>query len=139
MNLDVVCAECGHAMVRDAAPGQTLAKPDKAKLEGTITKSLGVLQEDGVYAFFLFQAYFRLRSENRISNQNVSDIIAIRAAQLLRHDGVALLRARGSGEQDDFPALRDLCNQLDELLLTRQILEQSLIYARYHAKPITVA
>jgi hypothetical protein len=63
---------------------------------------------------------------------------------LLRHESLrqqndTLLPGRQGGETDDFSALRKLCNQLDHLLLTRQLLEQALIYARYHAKSTTTA
>jgi hypothetical protein len=139
MNLDALCAQCGDDIVRDVAPQRQLFKKDKpANLENTITKSLGVLQQDGVYAFFLFLDYFQQRSENQAAGKAVSLIIANRTKELLRAKDSGILRARQQGERDDFAALRDLSKNLDSLLLARQLLEQALIYARYHAKALEV-
>lgn len=140
MNLDTLCAQRGQEIVKDVAGNGALPKNDKAKLEGTITKSLGVLQEDGVYALFLFLDYFKQRSENKINPPGgaeikVSEKIARRAKELLRDTNVSLLN-QPTGGQDDFSALRELTNTLDSLLLARQMLEQMLIYARYHAKAV---
>jgi hypothetical protein len=132
MNLDTLCAQCGYDIVRDVAPEGRLPKSHKSRLENTVTKALGVLHEDGVYAFFLFLDYFRGRSESL-----GADHVASRAKELLRAPDVSLLRTRQPGERDDFGALRDLTNNLDNLLLARQLLEQALIYARYHAKALS--
>jgi len=52
-NLDRLCAHFGYKMCEQVGEAfQKDGKIDKAKTENLITKSLGVLQEDGVYAFF---------------------------------------------------------------------------------------
>jgi len=56
-NLDSLCAQHGYDIVRTVAPNGSLSESDKSKLENTITKCLGVLQENGVYAFFLYLDY----------------------------------------------------------------------------------
>lgn len=126
IHLDSLCAQYGYEIVRTVAPSGSLSKSDRAKLENTITKSLGVLQENGVYAFFLFLAY---RRDEKGAPEVKSQVL-----NLLRHAEVNLLP---SGN-DDFQAVQQLTNNLDNLLLARQLLEQTLIYARYHAKALGV-
>lgn len=130
MNLDTLCAQCAHTIVRSNAPDGRLAKREKSKLENTITRSLGVLQEDGVYAFFLFLDYYKDKSESRGGQAIVEQTLA-----LLRHTEVNVLPAQGQ-ERTHFPALHTMTNNLDDLLLSRQLLEQALVYARYHAKAL---
>lgn len=139
-NLDQLCAQFGHAMcqaVAKALKGQD-GKIDKAKTENLITNSLGVLQEDGVYAFFLYQA----SREERESKG--AEELGRQAHELLRvipiesfakpFDTLAnsLLAVRGD-EQKGIPGL---ASNLDQLLLAKRLLEQALIYARYHAKAL---
>ncbi len=123
-NLDSLCAQHGYAIVHTIAPNGSLPKGDRAKLENTITKSLGVLQENGVYAFFLFL-------ESRKDEKEARDTKS-QALGLLRHSKVNLLAPKN----DDFAAVRQLAEDLDQLLLARQLIEQTLIYARYHAKAL---
>lgn len=132
VNLDAHCAGCGYEIVNKVAPTCTLSKADKSKLENTITKSLGVLQEQGVYAFFLFLKY--------VEDEKGAKEIRNSTTDLLRQAAIHILRKKKEGEQEDFPALHDLTtnmDNLDNLLLARQLLEQTLIYARYHAKALT--
>ena len=123
-NLDSLCAQRGYEIVRMVAPNGSLPKSDRAKLENTITKSLGVLQENGVYAFFLYLDY---RSGEKGAPETKSQTLS-----LLRHTEVNLL----SSDSNHFQAVQQLTNELDNLLLARQLLEQTLIYARYHAKAL---
>ncbi|MCQ3972420.1 MAG: hypothetical protein DPW09_03115 [Anaerolineae bacterium] len=123
-NLDSRCAQFGYDLVKAVAPNDSLPKGDKAKLENTITKSLGVLQENGVYAFFLYLEY-RLKELG-------AEQMKSRSLGLLRHADVSLL----AQNNDHFVAVRQLTENLDSLLLARQLIEQTLIYARYHAKAL---
>ena len=117
VNLDQLCAKYGYDMCQAV---NTQFK-DKSKTENLITKSLGVLQEDGVYAFFLYQVS---RGKRELKEQ---------AAKLLK---AAKIKAFQS-PNDPLKAVRDeLANDLDQLLLAKRLLEQTLIYARYHAKAL---
>lgn len=123
-NLDRLCAQHGYDIVRTVAPNCSLPKSDKSKLENTITKSLGVLQENGVYAFFLYLDY---RKDEKGAPQ-----IRDESLVLLRNSEISLLQ----NNNDHFMDVQQLTNDLDQLLLARQLLEQMLIYARYHAKAL---
>ncbi len=108
-NLDLECAGCGSEIAE--------RKDD----ETLITKSLGVLQEDGVYAFFLYLASKKEEIAKRISKQTFS---------LLTTQITAI-----NDEKEPLSAIRGkLADNLDSLLLAKQLLERTLVYARYHAK-----
>lgn len=124
-NLDSKCAEYGYNIVHDCAPNDSISKSDKSKLENTITKSLGVLQENGVYAFYLYLDY---RSKE-IGSKEIKD----QTLTLLGPKEIYLL---GEECNDHFKKICKLTEDIDKLLFARQMLDQTLIYARYHAKAL---
>jgi hypothetical protein len=105
-NLDMECAKLGAQLGTQS--------DDKA-----LTDALSVLEEQGVYAFFLFLAP---KSERR----RVTD-----SCRTFLQDH--LPGGFGSGN-DVFKATQDIATDVDKLLLARDLLRQSLIYGRYHAK-----
>ena len=117
MNLDLKCAETAE-QIRQAIV--SFGKDKEA--ETLITKALGVLQEDGNYAFYL---YMKAKKETLYNN------IEERTVKLLK---------------DVFPSLEDvtsgvdvartLSSDIDKLFLSKELLERTLVYARYHAKAL---
>ena len=112
LNLDATCAALGHEL------GTSGQQPKDT--ENSITKALGVLEEQGVYAMFL---YLHAREKGRFSKSLV---------KFLRSDEVGLLQ--NTQEHESFVALQKLAKNLDDLLFARELLHQVLVYARYHAK-----
>lgn len=114
-NLDYLAAQHAQALITEA---------DNAKeMENSITKTLGVLQEHGMYACFLY-LYAR---------ENKGQTIASHMLNLLRDmrfEGVP----QGTTAAQVLPFAQSLTAQLPTLLLAREALERFLIYARYHAK-----
>ena len=132
VNLDALCARCGY----DIAQGVYHAlKGDAQRAENHITKSLGILQEDGVYAFFLYQASRRARNEEKAAKSLATLAKELLGQRELGMTGFATLN-------DPLEAVRGteatpgLADDLDQLLLAKRLLEQALIYARYHAKAL---
>lgn len=130
-NLDRICARFGFQIARQV--NAAFGKPSDT--ENLITKSLGVLQESGVYAFFLYLAsQVREGSDERKASKAVRTL-ADGAAGLLVHDPPALLK---SGDlkraMEEIRQPNGLADNLDNLLLAKRLLEQAMIYARYHAK-----
>lgn len=113
-NLDLKCAELGH----------TLAGLNGVK-EKLLTDALSVLEEQGVYAFFLY-----LKARGGDSGSAISR----KCHEFLK--GHPATRPLLSGDQNDaLDHIRTaLVNDLDSLLLARDLLRQALIYARHHAK-----
>lgn len=121
LNLDQLCAKYGWQIADE------VRKAIGKQAENHITKSLGVLQEDGVYAFFLYQ-------QSRGEREK-------KGAEALQQQAHALLAEQfavfKNKQNDSLAAVRDeLAGNLDELLLAKRLLEQALIYARYHAKAL---
>jgi hypothetical protein len=110
-NLDLECAKLGRALagLQDVE-------------EKLLTNALSVLEEQGLYACFLF-----LKARGGDGGKHVS----AKCAEFLRGvpAGGALL---GSG--DVLAALQVLAGDLDKLLFARDLLRQALVYGRYHAK-----
>jgi len=120
-NLDQLCAKFGWQIANEVhgAIGKNA--------ENHITKSLGVLQEDGVYAFFLYQASRGQREKPG------ADRLRDQAKELLKNAGINGF----ANTSDPLAAVRNqLAGNLDQLLLVKRLLEQALIYARYHAKAL---
>lgn len=121
-NLDQLCAKYGWEIANDV-----FKAIGKQAAENHITKSLGVLQEDGVYAFFLYQASRGARERAG------ADKLTEQAAAFLKEAGIAAFQ----NAHDSLEAVRDhLAGDLDQLLLAKRLLEQTLIYALYHVKAL---
>lgn len=118
INLDAIAAGAGFEMAQKVS-----RKSSKKDAENWITKSLGVLQEQGIYAFFLY-----LRAQNKEATKAISAV----TESLLRQEGINIV---GSG--DILDKIRGgLVKDMDKLLLGHSVLTQALIYARYHAKAL---
>ncbi len=105
-NLDMECAKLGAQLAKQS--------DDK-----TLTDALSVLEEQGVYAFFL---YLNQKNERR------------RIINSCREFLKGHLPGGFGADNDAFRATQDLSGDIDKLLLARDLLRQSLIYGRYHAK-----
>jgi hypothetical protein len=125
INLDAVAAGAGFEIAekvfRESEKKDVKAK--KSETENWITKSLGVLQEQGIYAFFLY-----LAAQKKPATQALSD----ETASLLRERGINILGPGNALEQ----IRGGLAKDIDKLLLGHSFLTQALIYARYHAKAL---
>jgi hypothetical protein len=102
------------------------------KSENTVTKALSVLQEDGVYACFLYL----LAKEKDSGKVVVAEIL-----ELLEQLGFGWNKpTKENGQVNLSPDIvlkhitDNVTQNLERLLLTKEILEQMLIYARYGAK-----
>lgn len=108
-NLDLECAKLG----------ETLGQGANKERENLLTESLGVLQEQGLYAFFLF-----LKASKRGKEE-----VTTACERFLRDQGLLANKSTNL-----FDALKALAERLDDLLFARELLMQALVYARYHAK-----
>lgn len=130
LNLDQKCAQSAQQIIIKAQPtGQP------KEIENLITKTLGVLQEQGVYAMMLF--LFSRSSKER----EIAPYIRTELYQLLNQLPVFAEQSEratptaGSDAQSALKFYSDtVCNNLDTLLLVKDLYEQTLIYARYGAK-----
>ena len=123
LNLDYRCMEYG----------QEIGKINDSNLENNLRKALGVLQEDGVYAMFLWL------------EKNASDVRKELVEFFNKEDKETkvklsnyFLESNKSFSQDDFDEfcndLRKIAKDIDKLLFMKKLLERILTYALYHAR-----
>lgn len=110
-NLDLKSAELGRALA-----GQ------KGVNDKLLTDALAVLEEQGVYAFFLFLS---------ARGKQPGKVILEGCAKFLR-ETPATAPLLGNGEL--WEALQKLGRNLDSLLFARDLLLRALVYGRYHVK-----
>lgn len=121
-NLDRLAAQHAQAIISR----MTDKKAKASEVDNTVTKALGVLQENGVYACFLY-----LRAKE---GENGA-VVVEEMLDLL--DGLGF----GWGKPTE-NSLKEVLSYISEkvtvdlerLLLAKETLEQMLIYARYGAK-----
>ena len=114
-NLDLACAKTGQAIAE---------KPSK-ELEKLVTSALAVLEEQGVYALFLFL---------KTRGGKAAPTIVQEAHKLLRETPRRAPLLSGNGNGDIFKSLQSMSEDLDKLLLARDLIRQALVYARYHVR-----
>jgi len=115
-NLDLKCAELGKQLAEQQGVEETL-----------LTDALSVLEEQGVYALFLY-----LEARGR---QPGKAIIGACVKVLRKTPTGSPLLATG----DVWQALQQLGEDLDKLLFARDLLRQALVYGRYHVKARSAA
>lgn len=137
LNLDQKAAHYAQRIVDKGKVVPNVKKPIDT-LERLVTKTLGVLQEQGVYAAILF-LYSRTSDEAKIAPairgslfRLLQDKEANYAMPIFQDKNVPV------DDADAQIALafysREVCEHLDTLLLVKELYEQTLIYARYGAK-----
>lgn len=130
LNLDKLAAEHAQAMVDQVRHNAQGVKKPVETLERLVTKALGVLQSQGVYACMLF-LYSRTSDEAKVApfirSQLLTALKALRCSDIPQDEASKVLK---------FFTDRVTGDSLDTLLLVRDLYEQTLIYARYHAKAL---
>ena len=130
VNLDQKAAQHAQVMVKEGVQVK-----DAKAAENLITKTLGVLQEQGVYASMLF-LFSRSSDEGKIAPKLRHRLYRL-LQDLPRYQGDQELTGFDEGAKAE-PVLRfyakKVCGELDTLLLVKELYEQTLIYARYGAK-----
>jgi len=134
LNLDRQAAERAQAMVDKAGQGVDDVKKRVSTLERLTTKTLGVLQEQGVYAMVLF-LFSRTGDEEKVARTCIRPQIfqAIKALPGFENDSDVPGADADAAQALEFYTSKVL-DDLDTLLLIRGLYEQILIYARYGAK-----
>lgn len=112
-NLDLKCAELGARLAHNEGGDEKL-----------LTDALAVLEEQGVYAFFLF-----LKAKRGTPGETLSDACFDFLKKTPK--GMPLLADTGGNV---FKAIQCLNGDLDALLHARDLLRQGIAYGRYHAK-----
>lgn len=125
VNLDRLAAQYAQAVIDNTKDSKS------SDVENTVTKALGVLQEDGVYACFLYL----LAKEKELGKKVIEQMLG-----LLEGLEFGWSKPVKDSKIDLSPdaVLKHITDHvtqdLERLLLAKETLEQMLIYARYGAK-----
>ncbi len=135
-NLDWIAARAAQEIVDKTQTyvvkdreGKEDKKDIKAgEVDNLITKGLGVLQENGVYAALLY-----LYSRSGAVNIAIAKQAREKLLSLLSELVPSTLVSKDASDALKF-LTDNVCDDLDRLLLVKQLWEQTLIYARFGAK-----
>jgi len=126
-NLDLLAAQAAQAIITDTS------KQAAADVDNLVTKALGVLQENGAYAGLLY-----LYSRTNATDKPIAEKTRLKLLSLTSELGLSVPARTDAGTALKF-LTDNICNDLDRLLLVKQLWEQTLIYARYGAKARSAA
>jgi hypothetical protein len=127
-NLDYLAAKFAQAVVNQNK--QDGRKPDD--VDNLVTKALGVLQENGIYACGLY-----LSSRTQPKEQDIAATVRAETLKLLEALPFGWSRPTRDNTEATLTYLAEKVAgdpSLERLLLAKETLEQMLIYARYGAK-----
>ncbi|KIM12165.1 MAG: hypothetical protein KU38_04495 [Sulfurovum sp. FS08-3] len=110
-NLDAKINEVGFTIVKKISAKD---ENERKKYKNEIEKTLGVLSNDGVYAYWVY-----------CQSKKITDVFI---------DEIKSLMKIVSQESDNQKFFQNLSQDLNQLLFFKEILEKALTYARYHAK-----
>lgn len=129
INLDMLAAKKAQSIIANTI------SHDKNAVENVVTKALGVVQEQGIYAGMLY-LLSRGDKEKPIADEVKKHLVA-----LLREDclqSFALVEGLGGSPTSqqllDHFATCVCAKSVQTLLLVKNLFEQTLMYARYSAK-----
>ena len=135
VNLDFLCARYGQEIVKSIESMEREVR--KSDIENMLQKSLGILQEDGIYAFTVYldsEGAFKDDADGRDKEKVVKGILK-NVWSLLSDTGIALVN--GECMRDVvYTGLQRLSEDLDKLFLAKDLIEKCMVYARYHAKAL---
>ena len=122
LNLDYRCMEYG----------QKIGKISDSKLENNLRKALGVLQEDGVYAMFLWLE----KNAGSVRKELVEFFNKEDKKTKVKLSNYFLDSNKSFSQNfDEFCRnLQEVAINIDKLLFMKKLLERILTYALYHAK-----
>lgn len=113
-NLDALINKIGYDIVEKIKSENDKSK--KTKYKNEIDKALGVLSNDGVYAYYVY-----------VKSKGINEIFIDKLKPVSKF-------IKGSEIELDQKFFEELSQNLNDLLFFREILEKILIYTRYHAK-----
>ena len=145
-NLDQLCFKHGIAIPIE----------NNDRNETIIQKSLGILQEDGVFAFFIYLLSIESKeAEGKVSieiQKNIGKLFSNSIVELVDSSMIELidekvnilkelwnndkknLKRKNEINEELLNSIKSLGDDINELLLAKSLIEKTLIYARYKAK-----
>lgn len=128
INLDYLCMKYGHEIAE--------CEGKKTDKENLVTKALGVLQENGPYAMFL---YLEGHSKKDIAGYCKKALLNLFRKEQQLADCIKVettIPQKDDKFSDIMAWLRKISSDVDSLFFIKKIYQQVLIYARYHIKAL---
>ena len=116
-NIDALISEISYKLIE-----KILDSENKTKLKNLIDKSLGVLSNNGVYAYYVYIISQKSKEAEEIFLDIFEDIFKMINSNFDKRK-----------KQEYF---QQISEDIYKLLFLKQLLEKTLIYARYHAKSL---
>ncbi|MBN2093476.1 hypothetical protein JW964_27880 [candidate division KSB1 bacterium] len=114
-NLDALCAATAFKIEKDSS---LKSEKDRKSLLNNITNGISVLQEDGIYAFYLF-----------LKREKIEGQIWPACQELLANEAIGrILRNSMSDEEENIIKMTE---NMEHLFLAKDLLQRLLVYARY--------
>jgi|GEM_PF-1363329 len=115
-NLDALCAKAALGIENLCSKK---SENDRKSFLNKITNGISILQEDGIYAFYLFLKREKIKSD-------VWDY----CRQMLLDQSLDKIISYPKSSEDE-EAIIKMTENLDALLLAKDLMQRMLIYARY--------
>lgn len=127
VNLDQHAASAAQQIIKKAKTGRK-----KGDIDNLVTKALGILQENGIYACILYLLSRTNETEKPIAEEVTPNLFGLLEKPL------NLGKPAGKDHADYLTHISSntIAGDLDTLLLVKEVWEQTLIYARYGAKAL---
>lgn len=125
-NLDSMINNLSYNMVKDMVKEEGSTK----ELIRNIDKALGVLVNDGVYAYYVFCKSQSGKMGAKMKQIYIRDIVD------QFEDIIELENVSHSGNDKYASFFLQLSGDIHKLLFFKDILERTLVYARYHGKAV---
>lgn len=125
-NLDYLAAKYAQEIVKNNIDNEKKAED----IDNMVTKALGVLQENGIYACGLF-----LLSQSQ--HKEIANVVCDKMIELLKEPVFPFddeQETKNTKQKLSFLTEQVINSDLEQVLLAKETLEQMLIYARYGAK-----
>ncbi|MGB8217994.1 MAG: hypothetical protein WCE94_11905 [Candidatus Methanoperedens sp.] len=127
MNLDLESARSAQEIIKNTYSQKS------SEVDNLVTKTLGVLQENGVYACMLFLCSRTSTADTAVAVKVRKELLTL--TEKMGKKPPSKLEIQAVEIQAVLSFLTsEICNDLDTLLFVKQLWEQTLTYARYGAK-----
>ncbi len=115
-NIEALTSRIAYEIVSEISKSE-----NKTKLKNLIDKSLGVLANNGVYAYYVYIISQKSNDATSLFLDTLKDIFDV-------------VESYDSSNRENY--FQVISQDLHKLLFLKQLLEKTLIYARYHAKAL---
>jgi hypothetical protein len=136
-NIDAIINQLGFSIFENI---KTYKGRERNALISHIDKALGVLVNDGVYAYYVFCKSKDKDDENKekpFTKIFINDIVKeLKVYFNIKNNNLENTVQQNEGDEERY-FFQNISQELHELLFFREVLERVLIYARYHAKALS--